>query len=129
MHEDKRESAGVRVTKTQGGGALEMDDFWRFRVLNFGNLSSAYIACQGEARMLEMCQGEPNEENNPFAWVVVVENYPCSMRYDPLLPRVILLNKEGKLAARQACYVDDIHVAARGHEATVAACVQDELTR
>ena len=69
-----------------------------------------------------MCQGEPNEENNPFAWVVVVENYPCSMRYDPSLPRVMLLNEEGELAARQACYVDDIHVAARGHEATVAAC-------
>ncbi len=36
-------------------------------------------------------------------------NLPGDIDYDPLMPCVMLLRKDGELATREADYVDDIH--------------------
>jgi hypothetical protein len=40
-------------------------------------------------------------------------NLPGSLGYDPSLPRVLLLRKDGELATREADYVDNIHLVVR----------------
>ncbi len=40
-------------------------------------------------------------------------NLPGSRWYDPSMPRVMLLRKDGELAMREANYVDDIHPVTR----------------
>ena len=43
-------------------------------------------------------------------------NLPWDTKYDPLMPQVMLLWKDGELATREADYVDDIHPCMRERE-------------
>jgi hypothetical protein len=55
----------------------------------------------------------PDNDSSPFQWERVVLNLPTE-QWDPSLPRVMLIRKDGELAVRLVDYVDDIHPATRG---------------
>jgi len=126
-HESERENLGVRWIETNHDGSLEKHEFYRFTVLHFGGRDSPYLACQGQNRVLEKCMGNRRDPKNRWQWEKVVLNLPCSQTYDPSIPRVMLLRKDGKLATRQATFVDDIHPTGRDQgndDHTKLACKQ-----
>jgi hypothetical protein len=49
-------------------------------------------------------------------------NLPESQRYDPSIPRVMLLRKDGELATREANYVNDIPPVTREKDEEAKAC-------
>ena len=108
-HYKERENLGIRWIETQNDGSFERHEYWRFNVLHFGGRSSPYLACQAQSRILEACMGDRNDPSNTWQWYRVHLNLPCSEGYDPSVGRVLKLRKDGKLATRQATFVDDIH--------------------
>ena len=114
LHYKERHTMGVRYIKTIKPNVQKPHDIMRWSVLNFGCRVSPYLACQGQARILECCTSDRHNAKNPFQWEYVRLNLPTSLGYDPSLPRVLLLRKDNKLATRQKVYVDDIHIAGRG---------------
>jgi hypothetical protein len=58
----------------------------------------------------------PWDESSPFRWDKVVRNLPTDNSWDPSMPRVMLLRKDGELATRLVDYVDDIHPSVRGKD-------------
>ena len=77
-------------------------------MIYFGGKAFPYIAFQGQMRISECCEGDKHDETTPFQW--------GRTKYDPSLPRLLILCKDGELATRTRTYVylDDIHLAARG---------------
>jgi hypothetical protein len=108
-HPSERHSLGVRVIHTQPEGVYERHEFWQFCALHFGGRPSPYLACQGQRWILEFCKSDCNDPHNHWQWETVHLNLPGSFGYDPSLPRVLLLRKDGELATREANYVNDIH--------------------
>ena len=104
---------GARYITTQPEGEIEPETFLRFTGLPFGGRPCPFNACQGQARILELCEGDRHEETNPFQWECVRLNLPTSKTWDPSMPRVMKLRKDGELATAQSSYVDDIRGAAR----------------
>ena len=126
-HKKEQENLGVQWIETHNDGSFERHEFLRFVVLHFGGRSSPYLACQAESRILEACMGDRHDPSNAWQWDRVHLNLPCSMHYDSSLPRVMLIRKDGKLATRQATFVDDIHPTGRdegGDKHTKRACSQ-----
>jgi hypothetical protein len=115
-HEDDRPYLGVRMFETRNDGSFEKQWFARYNRLHFGGRASPYIACQGQSRILEWALRPPWDESSPFRWDKVVLNLPTDDPWDPSLPRVMLLRKDGELAARLVDYVDDIHPSVRGKD-------------
>jgi hypothetical protein len=63
-----------------------------------------------------LCKGDRHDVNNLWQWDHVRLNLPGSEDYDPSMPRVMLLRKDGELATREAHYVDDVHPCVRKRE-------------
>jgi hypothetical protein len=114
LHETERHSHGVRFIHTRNDGSREPESILQLCVLNFGCLTNPYKATQGEERIMELCQGNPDDEANPYQYSECWLNLPTSKNYDPSMPRVMLLRRDGELATRRATFVDDLHGAARG---------------
>jgi len=107
-------SLGVRYMHTDNSpGAIERESLMGFVVYPFGNKCVPYICCQGESRILELCKGDPTDISNEFHFASCHLNLPFSVRYDPSMPRVLLLRADGELATSETTFVDDIHVAGR----------------
>jgi hypothetical protein len=130
-HPDDREFMGVRYYITDNAeGAVEKEVWKRFCSCLFGNKHSPTVCCQAESRILEMCKGNPRLTDNQFQFAECVLNLPCSLSYDPSLPRAILLREDGEMATTERSFVDDIHVGGRfkegpdGFDHTRAACKQ-----
>ena len=79
----------------------------RFNRLFFGGKFAPYLAVQGHARATELMLGNPKDTSNPFQWDKTHLNYPFSKNYDPSLPRIMKLRKDGNLAAGCPTYMDD----------------------
>ena len=105
---------------TRNDGSHERHWFMRYCVLHFGGKNSPYQACQGQARILELAKGEPDDPHSRFQWKRVHLNLPTMKSWDPSLPRVLLLRADGELATQQVDYVDDIHPVSRGRDVTTA---------
>ncbi len=118
VHPSERHALGVHVINTQPQGEYEHHELWRFCALHFGGRSSPYIACRLQRVILELCKGVRHNHNNRWQWDSVRLNLPGSSAYDPSMPRVMLLRKDGELATREAKYVDDIHPCIREKEGT-----------
>ena len=112
-HIKDRPYLGARLITTRPPGVREEQRFVRFAGLPFGGRCCPFNACQGQARILELCEGNPLDPENPFQWKEVWLNLPTSKRYDPSLPRVLRIREDGELASTQSTYVDDIRGAAR----------------
>jgi hypothetical protein len=113
-HEEDRPYLGVRMFDTRNNGSLERQWFARFSALHFGGRASPYIACQGQSRVLEWAMKNPQDSTSPFQWHKVVLNLATENNWDPSLPRVMLIRKDGELAVRLVDYVDYIHPCTRG---------------
>ncbi len=110
---------GVRFIYTDNApGAVKKEEIKCFNCLPFGNRCSPYIACQGQARILEHCKGNPAIHNNEFQFHECHLNIPTSIQpsHDPSMPRVMLLRKDGELVTQEVTFVDDIHVSGRSKE-------------
>ena len=118
FHESERHSLGVRFIHINPQARVERETFERFCVLNFGNMTSPYVACQGQTRIIELAMRPPTDSTSAFQWTRVKLNCPFSLRYDPSVPRVLLLRKDNELACRHATYVD--YVRATGHGRALA---------
>lgn len=112
-HENDRKYLGARWISTRPEGESEPEAFLRFTALPFGGRCCPFIAYQGQLRILELGEGDRHGGSNPFQWDRVHLNLPTSPDWDPSLPRVMKLRKDGELATTQAPYVDDIHGASR----------------
>ena len=117
-HEDERPYLGVRMYETRNDGSFEKQWFARYTRLHFGGQASPYIVCQGQSRILEWAIKPPWDESSSFRWDNVVLNLPTdnSWDWDPCMPRVMLLRKDGELATRLVDYVDDIHPSVCGKD-------------
>jgi len=113
-HLSARKYLGVRCIETKNDGSVENETYMRSSVLVFGCSSSPYQAGQGQSRILDICKGDRHDDSNPWQWDRVHLNLPFSRNYDPSLPRILLIRKDGELATREATYVDDIRIGARG---------------
>ena len=107
-HESKHHSLGVRFVHTNADALMDRETFERFCVLNFGNMTSSYLACQGQTRILELVMRPPLGGTIAFQWKRVQLNCPFNTLYTPSVPRVLLLKKDNGLACPQATYVDDV---------------------
>jgi hypothetical protein len=115
-HTSERHSLGLRIINTRPEGEYEHHGFWWFCALHFGGRPSLYLACQSERIILEICKGDRRDPENHRKWDTVRLNLPGGLRYDPPMPRVMLLQKDGELATREADYVVNIHLCIRERE-------------
>jgi len=81
-----------------------------------GLRSSPYASVQGALRAKHIALGDPADENNPFQWDHIKENLPCAKGYDPSLPWLMKMRKDGKSASDIAQYVDDMRIIAATQE-------------
>jgi hypothetical protein len=105
----ERYAHGVRVINTHPEGEYERHEFWCFPVLHVGGQPLPYLACQSQWLILELCKGDRHNPSNHWQWETVHLNLPGDIDYDPSMPCVMLLRKDGELATREADYVDDFH--------------------
>lgn len=99
---------------TRNDGSPERHWFMRFSALHFGGRCSPFIAGVGQQRILEWAKMAPQDTVSPFQYSKVILNLPTSYTWDPSLPRVMRIRKDGELASAEVNYVDDIHPVVRG---------------
>jgi len=86
----------VRYIYTNNDGISEEREAWFcFNSLPFGSKGSPNFAVQGESRIIELCKGVLSDERNDFQFAKCHLNLPFLMQYDPSMPRVMLLRKDG----------------------------------
>jgi hypothetical protein len=90
-HPHDRPYLGVRLIDTRNDGSHERHWFMRYSVLHFGGKGSPYNACQGQLQILELAKNPPFISSSAFRWGKVVLNIATMDRWDPSLPRVLLL--------------------------------------
>ena len=120
LHEKERHSHGIKFISTRNDGGPEEETFLQLCVLNFGCLCNPYVAVQGEERILELAQGDPEDPTNPFHFHECWMNLPTSLDYDPSMPRVLLLKEDGELATRRVTFIDDLHGVSRSRDGSEA---------
>ena len=109
VHLSERHALGVCIINMEQEGEYKHHEFWWFCALNFGGRPSPYLACQSQRIILHLCKGDRHDANNHWQWDRVRLNLPGSVDYNPSMPRVMLLRRDGELATREAHYVDNIH--------------------
>eukprot|EP00978_Attheya_sp_CCMP212_P042877 scaffold269462_cov51-Attheya_sp.AAC.1 len=77
---------------------------------------SPYFACQQNTRAKRHMLGEPEDDSNVFRWDMVIVNLPGNVVYDPSMPLIYKVRKDGTIAADIVCYVDDNRVTAGSEE-------------
>jgi hypothetical protein len=115
LHPDERKHYGWRRCYVVDGEELE--EIVRWSRLFFGGTACPYAACQGMARAVETAIGDTTQEDNPFGWVRIHENYPCTPDYDASLPWLMKIRSDGKIACDKVVYVDDGQIVGHTNEA------------
>jgi len=117
VHEEDQISLGVRYVYTDNSpGAVEREEIMKFNCCPFGNKCCPFAACQGQARVMELCKGSHDDPRNEFQFASCHLNLVMSKHHDPSMPRVMLLRADGELASTEVTFVDDIRVAGRCKE-------------
>ena len=75
---------------------------------------------------MEWCEGDPNNDSNPFQFVQCWLNLPTAWNYEPSIPRVTLLHSNREMASHKVNFVHDIHRLSRRISAQDQ-CVKDPL--
>ena len=75
-----------------------------------GMKDSPYRSIQLMLMTKWLAYGEKSKENNPFQWERVELNLPGSEDYDPSLPWVMKVRRDGHLACEIYIYVDDCRI-------------------
>ena len=101
-----RPYAGVDVTHVREAG--ETGRTWERWVRNFMGLrDSPFRSLQMMIMAKFVAYGDRTDEENPFQWESVVLNLPGDPDYDPSLPWVMKVRRDGHLASEVYIYVDD----------------------
>ncbi len=75
-----------------------------------GPLLTSCVNCNGSSWNCAKVTGDRHDPGNYWQWETVCLNLPRLEFYDPSMPRVMLLRKDGELATREANYVHNIHL-------------------
>ena len=118
LHASLQKYCGIDLTQLypnmKGGEASVMVARWLRNAM--GLRSSPYASVQGALRAKHIALGDPADENNPFQWDRVIENLPGTQEYDPSLPWIMKMRRDGKSASDIAQYVDDMRIIAATKE-------------
>ena len=119
LHPDLRKYCGVDLSQLfPDEDLVGADDIvvgaWMRNAM--GLKSSPYNSVQGSLRAKRLVMGNPKDENNPFAWHSVRLNLPGTEGYDPTMPWIVKLRKDGLVASDIAQYVDDVRIIAATEE-------------
>jgi hypothetical protein len=106
LHPEIRELAGVDLTHYFGGGDDVLWEVWDRAAM--GVTSSPYQAVSGLTVADEIIQGDRFDEENIFQWVKERLNLPGNLDYNPNLPWVSKVRKDGQIAADLFTFVDDL---------------------
>lgn len=122
MHPELRQYAGVDLTQLLGGEFKE-DVYGTWNRNAMGLKSSPYLSVQGGLQAKRLMLGDPHdvsgesdEEGNPFQWDSVVQNLPGSHAYDPTLPWIYKVRKDGRMATDLHVYIDDVRITGADEE-------------
>ena len=114
LHPDMRPYAGVDVTHVQNHPKNREDweqhrkRIWECWWRNFmGMRDSPYRSIQLMLVAKFLAYGDRLDSNNPFQWDRIELNLPGSETYDPSLPWVMKIRRDGKLGCEIYIYVDD----------------------
>jgi hypothetical protein len=108
LHESLRELAGVDVTKYRSKEEGQEGVCWeRWSRCAIGLKPSPYQTTQAMLFAEDVIRGDSADEKNVFRWNSVHMNLPGSPDYNPSLPWVYKVRKDGTPAADFFFYVDD----------------------
>ena len=85
FHESERHSLGVRFIHTDPLSQVERETIERFCVLNFGNMTSPYVACQGQTRIIELAMRPPTDSTSAFQWTRVKQKLAIQLAVRAIL--------------------------------------------
>jgi hypothetical protein len=86
---------------------MEVQPLMRWDRLVFGWQTSPYYALRMLARALELAKGHPLDQESAFCFESVGLNLPGADGYDPALPRVWKIRRDGGIASDIVVYFDD----------------------
>lgn len=115
LHPDLQPFCGIDLRPyftPQSGKTLWM----RWVRCMMGLRPSPYFAVQGTYLGEEVAFGDRQDLSNPFHWDHVKLNLPGSSSYDPMLPWVMRLTRDGSLAGMSLRYVDDLRTLGNSEE-------------
>ena len=113
LHPSVRHNFGVHLSESVrrklevGYGLADLPEFMRWARLPFGWRPAPEFAVRMMMRSVEIAKGEPDDETSPFCFSRVVLNLPGLPDYDPGMPRVYKVRKDGALACDVVVFVDD----------------------
>jgi hypothetical protein len=108
LHGTLRELAGVDVTHYREASENPTGVCWgQWTRCAMGLKPSPYKKTQVMMVAEDVIRGNPSSGKNVFKWDDACLNLPGSETYDPRLPRVYKVQKDGKPAAEFSLYVDD----------------------
>jgi hypothetical protein len=108
LHETLRELAGVDVTHYREDSAKKGDVCWeQWNRCAMGLKPSPYQTTQAMLFVEDVICGDPEDKAKVFCWDNVKRNLPGSEEYDPSLPWVYKVRRDGSLASNFFFYVDD----------------------
>jgi hypothetical protein len=81
-----------------------------------GLTPSPYLSVQGSLRAKLIMLGDRHDESNPFHWDRFVVNCRGSDGYDPSLPWIYKVTRDGREAVGIHIYIDDIRTTAPDKE-------------
>jgi len=110
LHPELQKYCGVDLTQLLPGELTEPRGMvvgsWSRSAM--GLSSSPHNAVQGAQRAKRMILGDPKDPTNPFRWAKLVLNLPGSKGYNPTLPWIRKIRKDGTSASDLIGYVDDL---------------------
>jgi len=86
--------------------------FERWTRCMMGWKASPYLTIQSRLIAEELVHGNRRDERNAYHWESVTLNLPGSPTYDPQLPWVRKVRKDGEIAGDTPTYVDDVRAVA-----------------
>jgi hypothetical protein len=123
LHPDLQKYTGVDITalfpEELRGDKIAVWEAWTRCAM--GLTTSPYTTVQCAKRIKFLVLGESEDEDNVFRWETVRVNLPGDPDYDPALPWVSKVRKDGELAADVHDYVDDYRETAGTEEDAWAA--------
>ena len=110
LHPELRQYCGVDLTQLLPGELTEPNGMvvgaWARSAM--GLSSSPHNAVQGAQRAKRMILGDPRDPTNPFRWSEVITNLPGNPDYNPTMPWIRQVRKDGTTASGLIGYVDDL---------------------
>ena len=119
LHPDLRKYCGIYLSQLFPNEDVEgADDLVVGRWMRnaMGLLPSPYSSLQGSARAKRVITGNSRDDDNPFAWHSIRLNLPGTSDYNPTLPWMLKIRKDGSVASNIAQYVDDVRIMAPTEE-------------